>query len=261
METRTSLSRQPFADACRGQPGTPEVRHHRRPGSSRCGNRSSAWQGAAKLEHPGCTGSGYRVECGLRPRDSSPIGASSQSSFLDPAQPVRPAMPMVRNTFRRTLATLCALAAFLGATAVASATSRSSGRDHRFSATYNGHGQGEASGTSASGSAALRGRGRPIGRGTMSGSAQGTFTSKTCVIFSGKAVLRGTMGSIRLRARRAHACAGGGGNSVSFSGTATVTGGTDTFGGAQGRLSFTGTFDRTTGSVKVSLSGVIRYRA
>jgi len=166
---------------------------------------------------------------------------------------------MVRNTFRRTLATLCALAAFLGATAVASATSRSSGRDHRFSATYNGHGHGETSGTSASGSAALRGRGRPIGRGTMSGSAQGTFTSKTCVTFSGKAVLRGTMGSIRLRARRAHACATG--NSVSFSGTATVTGGTDTFGGAQGRLSFRGTFDRTTGSVKVSLSGVIRYRA
>jgi len=169
---------------------------------------------------------------------------------------------MVRNTLRRTLATLCALAAFLGATAIASATSRASGgRDHRFSATYAGHGQGEASGTSASGSAGLRGRGRLIGRGTMSGSAHGAFTSQTCVTFTGKAVLRGKTGSLRLAGRRAHACATGAGNSVSFSGTATVTGGTATFAGARGRLSFRGTFDRTTGSVKVSLSGVIRYRS
>ena len=169
---------------------------------------------------------------------------------------------MVRNTLRRALATLCALAALLGATAIASATSRASGgRDHRFSATYAGHGHGETGGRSASGSAALRGRGRLIGRGTMSGSAHGTFTSQTCVTFTGKAVLRGKTGSLRLAARRAHACAAGGGNSVSFSGTATVTGGTATFAGARGRLSFRGSFDRATGRVKVSLSGVIRYRA
>jgi hypothetical protein len=169
-------------------------------------------------------------------------------------------MPMVRNPLRRTLATLCALAAFLGATAVASASARGSeGRDHRFSATYAGHGQGSTSGTSASGSATLRGRGRLIGRGTMSGSAQGTFTSQTCVTFSGKATLRGKTGSLRLRTRNAQACAPGTGNSVSFSGTATVTGGTAAFAGARGRLSFKGTFDRTAGSVKISLSGVIRY--
>ena len=171
-------------------------------------------------------------------------------------------MPIVRNTLRRALATLCALAAFLGATASASATSRSSAaRDHRFSASYVGHGQGEASGTSASGSATLRGRGRLIGRGTMSGSARGGFTSQTCVTFSGRAVLRGKRGSLRLRARHAHACAAGGGNAVSFSGAATVTGGTGTFAGSRGRLSFRGSFERPTGSVRVSLSGVIRYRA
>ena len=94
----------------------------------------------------------------------------------------------------------------------------------------------------------------------MSGSAHGTFTSQTCVTFSGRAVLRGKTGSLRLRARRAQACAAGGGNSVSFSGAATVTGGTGTFAGARGRLSFSGSFDRTTGSVRVSLGGVIRYR-
>jgi hypothetical protein len=171
-------------------------------------------------------------------------------------------MPTMWNTLRRALATLCALAAFHGAAAIASAASRApAGRDHRFSATYAGHGRGEASGTSASGSAKLRGRGRLIGPGTMSGSAQGTFTSQTCVAFSGKAVLRGKAGSLRLAARRAHACSAGGGNSVSFSGTAIVTRGTATFAGARERLSFRGSFDSATGSVKVSLSGVVRYRA
>ena len=208
------------------------------------------------------TSSGVPFRARVAPRDSPPIGASSQSSTLDPAQPARHSMPPVRNTLRRTLATLCALAAFLGATAIASATSRTSaGRDHRFSADYAGHGQGETSGTSASGSATLRGRGRLIGRGTMSGSAHGIFTSQTCVTFSGRAVLRGRAGSLRLAVRRAHACAAGGGNSVSFSGTATVAGGTATFAGARGRLSFSGSYDRTTGGVRVSLSGVIRYRA
>jgi hypothetical protein len=93
----------------------------------------------------------------------------------------------------------------------------------------------------------------------MSGSAHGTFTSQTCLTFSGKAVLRGKPGSLRLRARQAHACAAGGGNSVSFSGKATVVGGAATFAGARGRLSFRGSFDKATGRVTVSLSGVIRY--
>jgi hypothetical protein len=48
---------------------------------------------------------------------------------------------------------------------------------------------------------------------------------------------------------------------VSFSGIASVAGGSGTFTGARGRLSFRGTFDKVTGGVKVSLSGVIRYRA
>jgi hypothetical protein len=59
--------------------------------------------------------------------------------------------------------------------------------------------------------------------------------------------------------RRAHACAADQGNNVSFSGTATVTGGTAVFAAAGGRLSFRGSFDRATGSVKISLSGLIRY--
>jgi len=73
-------------------------------------------------------------------------------------------------------------------------------------------------------------------------------------------VLSGKNGSLRLVAHRASACAAGGGNSVSFSGTATVTGGTATFAGARGRLHFSGSFGRASGRVTISLSGLIRYR-
>jgi hypothetical protein len=72
-------------------------------------------------------------------------------------------------------------------------------------------------------------------------------------------VLRGKSGSLRLLARSAHACAASGGDNVSFSGRATVTGGTGTFAGARGRLSFRGSFDRASGGVTISLSGLIRY--
>jgi hypothetical protein len=105
----------------------------------------------------------------------------------------------------------------------------------------------------------MRGRGIPIGRGTLRGSGQGTFTSKTCLTFGGRAVLAGKQGSLRVRARNAQACAAGGGTLVSFSGRARVVAGTGRFVGARGRLTFKGSFDRATGRVKISLNGVISY--
>jgi hypothetical protein len=164
---------------------------------------------------------------------------------------------------RRAIAILCAAAAFLGFAATASAAFRGSGgREHRFAATYAGTGHGQTAGTTASGSATLRGRGRLIGKGTLRGSGRGTFTSSTCVTFDGNALLSGKTGSLRLAARGARACASSSnGDLVSFSGSASVTGGTATFAGARGRLSFSGSFDRATGAVRITLSGRIRYRA
>ena len=171
--------------------------------------------------------------------------------------------PVSRSVKRRALATLCALAAFFGVAATATATYRGSGgREHRFTATYAGTGHGQTSGTTASGSARLRGRGRLIGKGALRCAGRGTFTSPTCVTFDGAAVLSGKSGSLRLVARGARACAAASnGDLVSFSGRATVTGGTATFAGARGRLSFSGSFDRATGGVRIKLSGRIRYRA
>jgi hypothetical protein len=131
---------------------------------------------------------------------------------------------------------------------------------HAFNASYRGHGSGDVSGTRASGSATASGRGRLIGPGTLTGSASGVFVSQTCVVFSGTATLEGTAGSIRLGAHGAQACADGtDAASVTFSGRAQVTGGTSTFAGAHGTLSFTGTYVRASGAVTISFSGRIRY--
>jgi hypothetical protein len=114
--------------------------------------------------------------------------------------------------------------------------------------------------TGAWGSATLTGRGSIIGAGTLTGSARGVFTSHTCVVFNGTAVLKGRPGSIRLATRRAHACASSASaNDVSFSGGAQITGGSATFAGAHGRLSFTGTYLRQSGAVTISFRGRMSF--
>ena len=135
-----------------------------------------------------------------------------------------------------------------------------SAKSHRFTASYTGKGSGTVSGTIAAGRATLDGRGKPIGRGTLRGSAHGVFTSRTCVLFSGTAVLKGTAGSFRLSARRGRACASGTNpDRVSFSGTAKVSRGTARFNGAHGIVSFHGTYARKSGAVAISLSGMLTY--
>jgi hypothetical protein len=94
----------------------------------------------------------------------------------------------------------------------------------------------------------------------LSGSGDGLFTSQACVVFSGTAVLKGAVGSIRLAARNGKACAKtADANTVSFSGRATVTGGTRMFTGARGTVSFAGAYARQTGVVTISLRGRIVY--
>jgi hypothetical protein len=135
-----------------------------------------------------------------------------------------------------------------------------SAKSHRFTASYSGKGHGAVIGTIASGSATLVGRGKPIGRGTLKGSARGVFTSRTCIRFSGTAVLNGTAGSFRLSTHRGRACASGTNpNRVSFSGTAKVSRGTRRFRGARGIVSFHGTYARESGAVTISLTGKLTY--
>ena len=134
---------------------------------------------------------------------------------------------------------LCVLAA-----AAVSAAPGAGAEGHRFTAVYRGHGSGQLDGTSASGSATASGRSNLVGPGTLSGAARGTVT------------LRGEAASITLTARGAKACAAGSdGSTVSFSGTAKVTGGTAGLTGARGTLSFKGMYVRQTGVVTISFTG------
>jgi hypothetical protein len=130
-------------------------------------------------------------------------------------------------------------------------------RTREFVAVYTGHGTGQVSGTSASGQATAVGSASFIGKGTLAGSAIGTFTSQTCVVFSGSATLSGSSGTLRLAAHNANACASGDASSVSFSGSAAIKGGTGTLAGAHGTLSFTGTYTAQTGGVTITFRGRI----
>ncbi len=115
-------------------------------------------------------------------------------------------------------------------------------------------------GTGAVGRAAATGSGKLIGPGTLRGSARGQLTSPTCVVVSGTAVLEGTAGSITLSARNAPACAVGAGlGSVAFSGRAQVVAGTETFTGAHGTLSFSGTYVRPGSVVTIKFKSRVSY--
>jgi len=106
------------------------------------------------------------------------------------------------------------------AAAVSFAPAALAARVHSFKAAYTGHGAGAV--TTASGHASASGSGNVIGRSTLSGAATGIVQSPTCVAFNGKARLKGSGGSIVLRARGAQACISGqAGANVKFSGKAT----------------------------------------
>jgi hypothetical protein len=149
------------------------------------------------------------------------------------------------------------VALLAAALVVHSASAESS---HRFSATYTGHGAGQIDGARASGTATATGHGNLMGATSLNGSAHGSFTSPTCVTFSGKATLASPRGSIILTARDARACVGDpGAPTASFSGHAKVTRGTATFAGARGTLAFKGTYSQADDSVTISFTGRITY--
>jgi hypothetical protein len=151
------------------------------------------------------------------------------------------------------------IALAIAAAAVSFAPTALAARVHTFKATYTGHGAGEVTATAASGHASASGSGNVIGRSTLSGMATGVVRSPTCVAFNGKATLKGSGGSIVLRARGAQACTSGAEANVAFSGTATVTGGTRKFAGARGTLSFKGVYAKQAGSVTISFKGRVTY--
>jgi hypothetical protein len=130
---------------------------------------------------------------------------------------------------------------------------------HAFNATYRGKGHGQVTRTGASGTATAVGRGAPIGRSTLIGSARGVFTTASCLTFRGSAALEGPTGTIRLAARGGKVCPPSVAATVGFSGTARVTGGTAKFAGASGTLRYTGRYVGQDGSLTITFKGHITY--
>ena len=153
---------------------------------------------------------------------------------------------------------LVIVAALLAAVSALAPVASSSG-SHAFNATYRGKGHGQVSSKSASGSATAVGRGKPIGRSTLSGSATGVFISASCLTFHGRAVLKGASGSIKLAARGVKVCPPSVAPTFSFSGTARVTGGTGKFAGATGTLKYQGRYVGQDHSLTITFKGHITY--
>ena len=154
------------------------------------------------------------------------------------------------------------LAAALAAIATATVVGPSAlaARTHLFTASYPGHASATASGKTAAGSVTATGGGPTIGAGNVSGSGSGTLTGKNCFAVDGTGVLRGSAGTIRLSAHHAEMCAvSTTATTVSFAGSAAVTGGTARFARAGGELSFSGTYVQKSGTVKISFRGRISY--
>src|SRR5438067_3840526 len=141
------------------------------------------------------------------------------------AQPLKSHAPRTRIRRMSRLAVRAPVGALLCAAIVTggwvATPTALSARNHLFAGTYTGRGHGGVTGNTASGSGTAIGRGTGIGSSRLSGSARGVFTSRTCVTFSGTAVLAGRNGSITLAARSGLACAGAAdADVVAFSGSA-----------------------------------------
>ena len=133
-------------------------------------------------------------------------------------------------------------------------------RSHVFRATFSGSGAGQLSGTHASGSARAKGSGNVLGSSTLSGAGAGVLESPACLSFDGNAVLRGRAGKILLVTRAAQACVPTtGAGDVGFSGSARVTGGTNKFAHARGRLTFSGVYSPQARTVTISFKGRVSY--
>jgi len=79
-------------------------------------------------------------------------------------------------------------------------------------------------------------------------------TSNGCAFFSGPATLSGSGGTISL-AVKSSSSACGTGNQISVNGSATVKGARGKLKNAKGTVKFTGTYNKTTGSFAVTISG------
>jgi hypothetical protein len=79
-------------------------------------------------------------------------------------------------------------------------------------------------------------------------------TSGTCAFFSGPGTLSGTGGRLSLAVKSSSSGCGSG-NQISVKGSATVKGVSGKLKKAKGTVTFTGTYNKTTGNFTITISG------
>jgi hypothetical protein len=164
------------------------------------------------------------------------------------------------NQYRRSrlIASAVAAAAFGGAMltpvgATASPVARAAAKV-AFSGKYSGHASVTVSGTSVTISS-VTGTGTATDGMTKLAGANGSgTTSGTCAFFSGPGTLSGTGGRLSLAVKSSSSGCGSS-NQISVKGSATVKGISGKLKKAKGTVTFTGTYNKTTGNFTITISG------
>jgi hypothetical protein len=103
------------------------------------------------------------------------------------------------------------------------------------------------------------GSGKLVGVSKLAGTATGTTSPESaCAPFFGPGTITGAKGTLKLKVvAGSRACAAGEDDrdNISFSGTATVTGGSGKFKKTRGSLHFSGHYDRAGGAFTVKFTG------
>lgn len=131
-----------------------------------------------------------------------------------------------------------------------------------FKGSYAGKVTEKVDGQNVTALASGTGSGSLLGKGKLSGTVAATTANPPCSPLSGPGTLSGPKGKLKLKLvspSRGCAASEEDQDSISFSGTAKVTGGTLAFRKARGTLRFSGHYNRKSGAFNVKLTGSLTY--
>jgi hypothetical protein len=152
------------------------------------------------------------------------------------------------------------LAALVAGTAIA-ATPKP--KTVAFKGAYTGTVTEKVNGQAVTALAKGTGVGTAIGKGALSGIVSATTANPPCSPLNGPGTLAGSKGKLKLTVVPAtsHGCAASEEDqtNISVSGNVKVIGGTLLFRKAKGTLHFSGTYDRTSGTFAIKLTGKLTY--
>jgi CHRD domain len=131
-----------------------------------------------------------------------------------------------------------------------------------FKGSYAGQVREKVDGQNVTALASGTGVGTVVGKGKLLGTVAATTANPPCSPLSGTGAITGPKGNLTvtlLPTSRGCAASEQDQSSITFSGTAKVTGGTLTFKKAKGSIHFSGNYNRTNGAFNAKLTGTLTY--